>query len=85
MSSRKQHNQDAGYIAERTNPFVPGKKIVIYVATEQNLDTWGDKYAIVCDAHGNIGSTTNIPAARKLMKEPNRFCLDCRAIAEARG
>ena len=35
MSNRKRHSTDAGYIAERMNPFVPGRKIVIYRAAEQ--------------------------------------------------
>lgn len=85
MTTRKQHNQDAGYIAERMNPFVPGTKVVIYIAAEQGIDAWGDKYAVVCDAHSNIGGRTNLPEARHFMKNPCDFCQDCRAIAERNG
>ena len=77
--NRKQHNYDAGYIAERTNPFVPGKKVVIYRADDQGIDVAG-KFAIVCDAHGTIGSATSLPDARVQMKRPDNFCEACAAL-----
>lgn len=76
----KLHSREAGYIAERMNPHVPGKKVVIYRAAEQGLDDADGKYAVVCDAHGTIDNTTSIPNARSLMKAPETFCLDCRAL-----
>lgn len=79
---RKRHNKEPGYIAERMNPYVPGTKVVIYRACEQRLCNSGGKYAVVCDAHGTIDNTTNIPWARKLMRLPDEFCLGCRAIKE---
>ena len=80
---RKQHSLDAGYIAERMNPHVPATKVVIYTAAEQHIDTVGQKYAVVCDAHSTHGGTTSIPRARVLMKRPEEFCLACRGISEA--
>ena len=82
--ARKQHNTEAGYIAERMNPHVPGRKVVIYIAAEQGIDAFADregnphKYAVVCDQHGQIGGTTNLPKARELMKAPEDFCTGCR-------
>lgn len=80
--ARKLHNEEAGYIAERTNPYVPGTKVVIYVAADQGMDV-GAKYALNCDAHGQMSGATSIPNARVMMKAPCEFCTDCRAIAEA--
>ena len=80
--SRKIHNNDAGYIAERMNPFVDGKKVVIYVAEEQGLDVAGYKYAVVCDAHGTLNGDSSIPKARILMKHPDNFCEECAKIEE---
>ena len=77
--NRKQHNGEAGYIAERTNPFVPGTKVVIYIAEDQGIDV-GGKYAIVCDAHSTLGSATNLPDARIQMKRPDNFCDYCTAL-----
>lgn len=81
--SRKVHNRDAGYVAERMNPFVPGTKVVIYVASEQDIDVGTNKYAVVCDAHATICGENSIPRARKLMKLPE-FCEECQKISEAR-
>ena len=78
--NRKQHSNDAGYIAERMNPFVPGAKVVIYRAEEQGIDTGGNKYAIVCDAHSTLSSATNLPDARVQMKRPDNFCEYCMAL-----
>jgi hypothetical protein len=78
MTPRKQHATDAGYIAERGNPIIPGKKVVIYIAAEQGIDAWGNKYAVSCDAHSNIGGAASLPKARVFMKRPDEFCLECR-------
>ncbi len=78
---RKQHSRDSGYIAERMNPWIPGQKVVIYIAAEQSIDTSGaGRYAVVCVAHGTWAGTTSIPKARQLMKAPEEFCLDCRGL-----
>lgn len=75
MSTRKPHNQDAGYIAEK---IFRGSHIVIYRAAEQGIDVGGDKYAVVCSRHGTIVSDTNLPGARLSMKYP-AFCAECLA------
>jgi len=83
MTKRKIHNNEAGYIAERMNPFIPGKKVVIYIAKDQGMDVDG-KYAIVCDAHGTLCGTTNMPDARIIMKNPHNFCEGCMDAEEKR-
>jgi hypothetical protein len=76
--SRKIHNDELGYIAERKNPFSTGK-VVIYVAEQQGIDS-GAKYAVVCDAHKTIAGATSIPAARIIMKSVE-FCEVCMEAA----
>lgn len=80
---RKQHSQDAGYIAERMNPVAPGKKVVIYLASAQDFDESEGKYAVVCDAHGTVANTDNEHDARVLMKAPENFCEKCELMREA--
>ena len=75
---RKIHNHEAGYIAERKNPFFPDYKVVIYHAGEQSVDVGGLKYAVICDCHSTIVGSTNIPDARITMKNPDLFCEECR-------
>ena len=87
MGKRKQHSSEAGYAAERMNPHYPGAKVVTYLSAEQDIearDTDGlpRKYAVVCDAHSMIGGAASVPKARFLMKNPEHFCLDCRALTE---
>lgn len=75
MSTRKPHNDDAGYVAEKI--FKPsGSHIVIYIGKEQGLETEQGKYAIVCSSHGGIVFESSIPKARVLMKYPE-FCEHC--------
>lgn len=80
MANRKQHNQEAGYVAERMNPHVPGRKVVIYIAAEQGIDTGDCRYAVVCDAHGSIAAARNLPLARASMKAPENFCEGCQDL-----
>ena len=80
---RKWHNGEAGYIAERMNPYVADTKVVIYVAAEQGFDPARGKYAVVCKAHATVRQMTNVPKAREYMKEPDRFCLDCERLADS--
>lgn len=72
----KKHSKEPGYIAERKNPFITSEKVVIYYADKQGIDVGENKYAVVCNAHGTIIGTTNIPKARSLMKYPE-FCEEC--------
>lgn len=71
MSKRKPYNDCAGYIASRRNEINRGW-VVIYVASEQGLDTSDGKYATVCEKH----STTSVPKARPFLKYPE-FCEAC--------
>lgn len=80
IMARKVHNQEAGYVAERMNPFVPGKKVVIYKAEEQSIDVAPDKYAVVCDEHGTIVGASSVPKAREFMKYPE-FCEACMELS----
>lgn len=85
MKNRKLHNEEAGYIAERVNPNVPGTKVVIYVAAEQGIDAGPYKYAVVCDAHSTICGESSVPRARVIMKAPEEFCGGCRALLSTKG
>ncbi len=78
---RKKHANEAGYVAERMNPFVKGEKVTIYIAREQGIDVDG-KYAIVCDAHSNIGGSKNLKDARVVMKNPHNFCEECQELCD---
>jgi hypothetical protein len=80
--NRKIHSNEAGYVAERKNPFAAGK-VTIYVATQQGIDVAPDKYAVVCDAHATIVGVSSIPKARQFMKCPE-FCEECMEIAKHR-
>jgi len=75
--SRKQHNTEPGYIAERANPHALGSKVVIYEAEPQGIDCPPDKYAVVCDAHSTLCGISSITKARVLMKAPENFCEEC--------
>ncbi len=81
MGTRKKHADDAGYIAERMNPFVKGQKVVIYLAEEQGIDI-DYKYAIVCDAHSTIGGSKSLKDARSVMKNPHNFCEECQELCD---
>lgn len=78
--NRKIHNHEPGYVAERRNPFRPTEKVAIYIAETQGIDV-PDRYAVVCDAHGSIGSARSEKLARHDMKNPDEFCEDCRQLA----
>ena len=75
MSKRKPHNMDSGYVAERIY-HASGSHIVIYVASKQQIDAGGAKYAVVCSQHGTICGASSVPRARVLMKYPE-FCEAC--------
>ena len=81
--TRKIHSTEPGYIAERKNPYAPGK-VTIYIAAQQGIDVAPDKYAVVCDAHATIVGTSSIPKARQFMKHPE-FCEKCMETAGLAG
>ena len=80
-STRKPHNLDFGYIAERRNQ-ITGEWCVIYDAEAQGIDTGGIKYATVCTAHGTCISSKNLTNARIDMKTPEEWCGSCRGDEE---
>ncbi len=75
--SRKIHNGEPGYVAERTNPYCDGFKVVIYTATDLSIDAFGGKYLLVCDRHTRIGGFPSMAKARHAMKNPDEFCIEC--------
>lgn len=80
---RKQHAGEAGYVAERMNPWIPGKKVVIYRAAEQGIESDPSlPWAVVCDAHSTVICDTSERGARLSMKRPDNFCERCAALAE---
>jgi len=78
-SKRKPFNDRAGYVASKKNTLTDSSN-VIYIAVEQGVDADG-KYITVCEAHGNMISSTNIPDARIDMKDATEWCENCRALA----
>jgi hypothetical protein len=40
---------------------------------------------VLCNEHGHLIYTTNMPSARELMKDPTAFCMVCRCIAGEAG
>lgn len=76
---RKIHSSEPGYVAERRNPYAPGK-VTIYIAELQGIDVAPDKYAVVCDAHATLVGVSSIPKARQFMKYPE-FCEECMGAA----
>jgi hypothetical protein len=75
MSTRKPHNQDAGYIASLRSGAGRGW-VVIYDAAAQGLDATEGRYAVVCQTHHTILNTTSLPKARAAMKACD-FCEAC--------
>ena len=68
--------ENAGYI-------VHAGTITVYEASEQQIDTRGQFYAVVCEAHGYVKGAKLSPDARALMAAPHRFCPDCKKLARA--
>jgi hypothetical protein len=75
MSNRKPFNDCAGYVASRKNSLT-GIHNVIYIASEQDIDT-GTKYVTVCECHHTMIGSTSIPKARIDMKDASVWCDDC--------
>jgi hypothetical protein len=83
MAKKPRHADDAGFIAEAKNPFLPETVVVVYDAAEQGLDV-GAKYAVVCDAHSVISASRSLRDAKFVMEHPDEFCDDCRGLAGSR-
>lgn len=74
------HKGEAGFRAERKSRVVPGTLVAVYIAEEQGIDTGGDRYAVVCDAHGNICADPYRDGALHSMRHPELFCEECQAL-----
>ena len=93
MSNRKPHNDFAGYVAELRNPYSGGHTIILdcKLAASQgsplvaDFAAEGGRYQVLCNEHGHIIYSTNLPAARDCMKDATIFCMVCRCIAGEAG
>jgi len=89
MSSRKPHQDFAGYIAELRNKYSGGHTIISDCkraaaegnALVENYIEEGGRYQVLCNEHGHLVYCTNLPVARECMKDPTSFCMVCRCIA----
>jgi hypothetical protein len=75
---RKPFNERAGYIASLKNSLTNIHN-VIYIASEQGIDADG-KYITVCEKHGQMVSSKNLPNARKSMKDASQWCSKCQEL-----
>ncbi len=75
MTNRKPFNDRAGYLASRINALTTIHN-VIYLAAEQGIDADG-KYITVCEAHGQMVSSTSMSQARVDMKDASQWCSKC--------
>lgn len=83
MSNRKPFNDCAGYVASRKNALTNIHN-VIYIADEAGIDA-DKKYVTVCEAHGQMVSSSSLPKARIDMKDASQWCSQCQAIAGIAG
>jgi hypothetical protein len=81
-TARKPHNDWSGYICELRNKLT-GDHNVVVKAADAGLCTHGGKYATICNKHGTIVNSTNLPGARASMKDATNFCDGCRELAIA--
>src|SRR5689334_3487241 len=93
MSTRKPHQDFAGYIAELRNKYSGGHTVICdckRAAEEGNPIVHdyveeGGRYQVLCNEHGHLIYSANLPAARAMMKDPTIFCMVCRCIAGEAG
>lgn len=45
----------------------------------------GGRYQVICNEHGHIVHSEDLPAAREVMKDATEFCMVCRCIAGEAG
>lgn len=89
MSTRKPHNDLAGYVSERRNRYTGGHTILLdcKLAEEQGLPlvedyrAEGGRYQVVCNDHCTILHTTLRDVAYGAMREPTGFCEFCRTLS----
>jgi hypothetical protein len=89
MSTRKPHQDFAGYVAELRNKYSGGHTVISDckraaeqgAAIVENYAEEGGRYQVLCNEHGTLVYCTNLPVARECMKDPTEFCMICRVIA----
>lgn len=89
MSIRKPHQDFAGYVCELRNKYSGGHTVISdckRAAAEGNalVEDYvaeGGRWQVLCNEHGYLIYSTNLPAAREMMKDPTIFCMVCRCIA----
>jgi hypothetical protein len=87
--NRKPHSNFAGYVAERRNKYSGGHTVISDCkraaesgnALVEDYRAEGGRYQVLCNEHGHLIYSTNLPTARHLMKDPTIFCMVCRCIA----
>lgn len=85
-TKRKPHNDFAGYRCERKNVWSGDYSIILDCKLAKQQDSplvedyksEGGRYQVVCNGHGTFQHTTSMPKARKLMRDPPSWCLQCR-------
>ncbi len=91
-SVRKPHRDFAGYVCELRNYWSGGHTVISDCkrASDQGMplvadyEAEGGRYQVLCNDHGHLVYTTNMPVARECMKAPTNFCMVCRAISPDR-
>jgi hypothetical protein len=89
MSIRKPHNDFVGYVCELRNAWSGGHTIILDCKRAQeegqplvaDYAQEGGRYQVLCNEHGHLVYSPNLPVARECMKDATSFCMLCRAIA----
>ena len=92
-TNRKPHNDFVGYVTELRNKYSGGHTVISdckRAADEgqplvENYIEEGGRYQVLCNDHGHLIYSTNLPMAREMMKDPTIFCMVCRCIAGEAG
>lgn len=93
MSTRKPHQDFAGYVCELRNKYSGGHTVISDCkraaeegsALVENYAEEGGRWQVLCETHGHLVYCTNLPVARECMKDSTSFCMVCRCIAGEAG
>ena len=88
-TARKPHRDFAGYVAEMRNRYSGGHTVISDckraadegIPIVEDYKAEGGRYQVLCNEHGHLIYSTNLPAARQMMKDPTIFCMLCRVIS----
>jgi len=75
LQSPRPNKDLAGLIMSRKNPCEDGEWISIYLSNLAGID--GDKYATVCEYHGNMITSRTKALAISAMRNPAEWCNKC--------